>query len=739
MSVTIYKDRDFKGTSDTLGPGSYPHIGKTTRVGNDAISSMKVAPGYQCVAYIDDNYRGGSRIFKGDVAYVGSDFNDKITSLIVEKTTPNETYPATIFKDRDYGGNVQSLKEGSYASMSNLSVGNDQVSSLKVYSGYCVIAYIDASYQGAFRVFHGDASYVGNDFNDKISSLKVVKAGNAEKVLATAYVDSNYSGGYQQFFIGDYPDLKKFGMNDKISSIKVEPGYRVTAYIDTGYGGAFKYFEGDVPYVGEQFNDEISSLKVAKATQDTLVRATVYRGVNFTNNELLLFEGNVPNLGAYGMNDCIRSLKVTPGYRLIAFVDSNYRGAFMVFEGNVSKIGNVMHDVFSSIKVEKAGPSNQVIATLYYKENYSGIFRQLFAGNYPNLKDIDFNDLTHSMEVSANYRVIAYEHTDFGGVFKVYEGRVADVSFSKKTPIPGLLPLGIIIPENKSKISSVKVQPANASNTVRATMYLGKGFNGDYRQFFEGDYPDLARFYCDYQVGSLEVAPGYRAIGYAKENFGGGFRVFEKTVDDVGYGFDKKMKSLKVQPASDSNSVKATVFENKDYGGSYQHLFAENYPSMNGLLVGNDKVSSAKVAPGYRLIAYEHVNYGGRYRILEDDVFYVGKEFNDMTSSMKVEKAGKLNEVAAVLFEDVAFSGKSQQLLVGEYPGVSGNMLVGNDTVSSIRVTKGYRVEAFEDANYKGRCVVYTSDVSNMGDFNDKLSSVKVISTGSRVVERRKR
>ena len=737
MSVTIYKDRDFKGASDTLGPGSYPHIGKTTKVGNDAISSMKVAPGYQCVAYIDDNYRGGCRIFKGDVAYVGSDFNDKITSLVVEKTTPNETFPATIYKDSNYGGNAQSLREGSYASMSNLSVGNDQVSSLKVYSGYSVIAYIDASYQGGFRVFQGDVSYVGNDFNDKISSLKVVKASSAEKVLATAYVDSNYCGGYQQFFTGEYTDLKNLGINDKISSIKVEPGYRVTAYIDTGYRGAFKYFEGDVPYVGEQFNDNISSLKVAKATQDTPVRATVYRGGNFTNNELLLFEGNVPNLGAYGMNDCIRSLKVTPGYRLIAFVDSNYKGAFMVFEGNVSKIHASMNEVISSLKVEKAGPSNQVLATLYSAKSFKGQLLQLLAGNYPNLKDMQFNDMAHSMEVSANYRVIAYEHINYGGVFKVYEGRVADVSFSKKRPIPELLPLGLIIPENKSQISSVKVQPANASNTVRATVYLCKGFNGDFRHFFEGNYPDLAGFYCDYQVGSLEVANGYRAIGYAKENFNGGFRVFEKSVSDVGYGFDNMMKSLKVEPASDGNSVKATVFENKDYGGSYQHLFAANYPSMSDLLVGNDKVSSAKVAPGYRLIAYEHVNYGGRYRILEDDVFYVGKEFNDMTSSMKVEKASKLNEVAAVLFEDAAFSGKSQQLLVGEYPSVSGKMLVGNDTVSSIRVTKGYRVEAYEDVNYKGRCVVYTSDASSMGDFNDKLSSVKVISTVKRVSARR--
>ena len=50
---------------------------------------------------------------------------------------------------------------------------NDNVSSLKVPAGMRVTLYDDTHFSGAKKIFYADAEYVGDDFNDKTSSISV--------------------------------------------------------------------------------------------------------------------------------------------------------------------------------------------------------------------------------------------------------------------------------------------------------------------------------------------------------------------------------------------------------------------------------------------------------------------------------------------------------------------------------------------------------------------------------------
>jgi hypothetical protein len=99
---------------------------------------------------------------------------------------------AQLFVDRDFSGAYADLEEGDF-NITKLterdSVGNDTVSSLKVSAGYTVIVYTDANFAGASKTFTADAAYVGDDFNDKISSVRVT---------ATAAPRSSYGEGGQQ-------------------------------------------------------------------------------------------------------------------------------------------------------------------------------------------------------------------------------------------------------------------------------------------------------------------------------------------------------------------------------------------------------------------------------------------------------------------------------------------------------------------------------------------------------------
>ncbi len=54
----------------------------------------------------------------------------------------------------------------------------------------------------------------------------------------------------------------------------------------------------------------------------------------------------------------------------------------------------------------------------------------------------------------------------------------------------------------------------------------------------------------------------------------------------------------------------------------------------------NDRISSVRVAPNTLVILYEHINFRGRKKILENlsnrsHLFNIHKDFNDITSSIK--------------------------------------------------------------------------------------------------------
>ena len=82
---------------------------------------------------------------------------------------------ATLYEHSNYGGWAVSLEEGSYDYKDILAKGivNDQISSLRVSDGYKVTIYDDEGFKGKSKEFTSDASYVGDEMNDKTSSIKI--------------------------------------------------------------------------------------------------------------------------------------------------------------------------------------------------------------------------------------------------------------------------------------------------------------------------------------------------------------------------------------------------------------------------------------------------------------------------------------------------------------------------------------------------------------------------------------
>lgn len=84
-----------------------------------------------------------------------------------------------IYRHVNFGGASQELDKGSY-NITDLAIGNDSLSSLRVPPGMRVTLYANAGFQGNSRVFTEDTAWVG-DFNDRTSSIKV------ETILTPVY------------------------------------------------------------------------------------------------------------------------------------------------------------------------------------------------------------------------------------------------------------------------------------------------------------------------------------------------------------------------------------------------------------------------------------------------------------------------------------------------------------------------------------------------------------------------
>ena len=200
---------------------------------------------------------------------------------------------ATIYEHSNYSGRtlqLQGVGDYDYSTLASYSF-NDLTSSIKLESGYYLQAFADAGFKGASAIFTGSTSYVGNGFNDKISSLRLVRGTpnssstidlsnygaayrqpSATTALATLYEHANYGGRpFQLTRAGDYDyaTLGSHSFNDLTSSIKIESGYYLQAYTDAGFKGASAIFTGSTSYVGNGFNDKISSLRLVRGTPNS--------------------------------------------------------------------------------------------------------------------------------------------------------------------------------------------------------------------------------------------------------------------------------------------------------------------------------------------------------------------------------------------------------------------------------------------------------------------------------------
>lgn len=167
--VKLYKDSNF---NQQMPVGAYEF--KDIEEGyydiqefeNDAITSLRISDGYAVELFEHSHYTGRTWIYTKDTANVGYDVNDKASAFRVYKTSFDTV---TVYEHGWYNGASRQYSLGDYPSLDM----NDQISSLQTPSGWLVVLYEHANFQGRSKVVNGSTGDVG-DFNDIASSMRVI-------------------------------------------------------------------------------------------------------------------------------------------------------------------------------------------------------------------------------------------------------------------------------------------------------------------------------------------------------------------------------------------------------------------------------------------------------------------------------------------------------------------------------------------------------------------------------------
>lgn len=264
-------------------------------------------------------------------------------------TKPNElTHQVLIYKDKLYSGKVQALYPGSY-NVSDLDIGNDALTSLRVPSGWTVKLYKDSNFSGSTKTLTSDVENLEDkSFNDVTSSIVVT---GPSETFPVVYQHGSYGGNSQTLRPGLYKAADLTVGNDVISSFTVPSGWKVTLYENDNFGGSTFQSTSSVSALGPQgFNDMTSSIRVEGPSDRSPVM--IFKDSSYTGSASALWPGRYKSddLGIGG--DALSSLIVPSGWTVFLMENDSWWGDMERFTSSQSSVsGYGFNDKTSSIVV----------------------------------------------------------------------------------------------------------------------------------------------------------------------------------------------------------------------------------------------------------------------------------------------------------------------------------------------------------------------------------------------------
>ncbi len=177
----------------------------------------------------------------------------------------------------------------------------------------------------------------------------------------TVYRDCQYRGSSHKLYEGEYRDRDLGVGNDAISAIRIPRGWKVIVYTDNNFRGMSRTFDESVSCMPADLNDKISSIRVERdrgyqSTQPAYGsgrdKITLYEDCNYRGRSHQLGPGRYYDNQLGIGNDRLSAIRIPDGMKVTVYMDNNFRGASVTFDGDVSCMPAQYNDKVSSIRVE---------------------------------------------------------------------------------------------------------------------------------------------------------------------------------------------------------------------------------------------------------------------------------------------------------------------------------------------------------------------------------------------------
>lgn len=178
-------------------------------------------------------------------------------------------------------------------------------------------------------------------------------------------------------------------------------------------------------------------------------------------------------------------------------------------------------------------------------------------------------------------------------------------------------------------------------------------------------------------------------------------------------------------PAAAQGSV--TLYEHNGYRGESLSLTGD-VANLAGSVLGSDRASSVRVAPGCTATLYEHPNFRGDWTVVTaDSAALVGSEVrDDRVSSVRVDCVSR-GPHGVVLYTDNEYRG-DQAVFYEDVRDLRPDVFRDN-AASSIRVPQGCSVTLYEHPDFRGEEETLVADdpvLANNRIGGDNVSSLRV-------------
>ena len=327
----LYPDKDYGGSSISLGEGSYTQQ-ELANCGISAknISSLKVTKGFKITLYENADFTGDSKSWTTDASFVGGDWNDKACSVRIE---PNgKSGLSGNFK-------IMNRNSGKYLDLDNNKTDNNTAIVQFDDEG------VEASQTWTFtEVMTGKGVYSICSYGNKNRGMDVVDFSKDNGAQVQLY---DYLGNpHQQFILYDCGE-GYYQLVARNSGKVVE-----IPQSSKGNGEWIKIYDNNGTHTQQW--------AVVENRYDEASAVTLYTDEGYKGKAVTLSEGeyNLSRMGLYNLKDNdMSSLKVTPGFKVTIYEDDNFNGKSKSYIASESFVGEEWNDKMSSLKVEAYGKS----------------------------------------------------------------------------------------------------------------------------------------------------------------------------------------------------------------------------------------------------------------------------------------------------------------------------------------------------------------------------------------------